>query len=69
MDRYKNNPEKSSATNMSEYIPGGFSMSTISLFKGVENNHDIHRSKYCVKRFCDSSREYGVKIINFEKKK
>ena len=54
---------------MSEYIPAGFSMSTISLFKGVENNHDIHRSKYCVKRFCDSSKEYGVKIINFEKKK
>ena len=36
-DRCKNNPENSSKTKVSEYIPSGFSMSTISPFKNLEN--------------------------------
>ena len=33
IDRYKNNPENSFTTKVSENIPSSFSMSTISLLK------------------------------------
>ena len=38
IDGYKNNPENSSTTKVSEHIPSGFSMSTISSFRNRENN-------------------------------
>ena len=41
----KNNPENSSTTKVSEHIPSGFSMSTISSTKSIENKHDVHRGK------------------------
>ena len=41
----KNNPESSSTTTVSEYIPAGFSMSTISSFRGIENKRDVYRGK------------------------
>ena len=34
IDGCKNNPEESSTTKVSEHIPSGFSMFTISSFKG-----------------------------------
>ena len=34
-DRCKNNPENSSTTKVSEHIPSGFSMSTISSFRSI----------------------------------
>ena len=40
-DGCKNNPENSSTTKVSKHIPLGFSMSTISSFKSVENKHDV----------------------------
>ena len=67
--RCKNNPEISSTTKVSENIPSGFSMSTISSFKSIENKHYVYRSKDCTKEFCESLREHAMKIINFEKKK
>ena len=39
----KSNPENSSTTKISKRIPSGFSMSTISLFRSIENNHDVYR--------------------------
>ena len=69
IDRRKNNPENSSKTKVSEYIPSGFSISTISSFRSVENKHDVYRSKDCMKKLCESLREHAVKIINFKKKK
>ena len=30
---------------VSEYIPSGFSMSTISSFTSIENKHDVYRGK------------------------
>ena len=33
----KNNPENSFTTKVSEHIPSGFSMSTMSSFKGITN--------------------------------
>ena len=37
IDRCKNNPEISSTTKVSKHDPSGFSMSTISSFRGIEN--------------------------------
>ena len=44
-------------------------MSTISSFRSIENKHDVYRSKDCMKKFCEFSREHAMKIINFKKKK
>ena len=46
----KNNPESSSTTTVSEYIPAGFSMSTISSFRGIENKRDVYRGKDCMEK-------------------
>ena len=61
----KNIPENSS----SKHIPSGFSMSTISSFKIIENKHNKYRGKDCMKKFCEFLREHAIKIINFENKK
>ena len=42
-------------------------MSTILSFKNIENKHDAHRGKDCMKKFL--FREHAMKIINFKKKK
>ena len=45
IDGCKNNPETSSTSKVSEDIPSGFSISTVSSFKSIENKHDIYRGK------------------------
>ena len=40
IDGCKNNLENSSKKKVSEHIPSGFSMSTISSLKSIENKHD-----------------------------
>ena len=67
IDGCKNNPENSSTTKVSEHIPSGFSMSTIS-FRSIENNHDVYRGKDWMKKFCESLREHAIKIVNFKEK-
>ena len=69
IDVCKNNPENSSTAKVSEHIPSGFSMSTISSFKSIKSKHDVHRGRDCMKKFCKSLREHAMKIINFKKKK
>ena len=44
-------------------------MSTTSSFKSKENLHDVYRGSDCKKKFCESLREYAMKIINFKQKK
>ena len=68
IDGCKNNPEKGSLANIGEHIPCEYSMSTLWIFDGLENKHDVYRSEDCMKTFCDSLREHAVKIINFEKR-
>ena len=68
-DGCKNNPENSATTKVSEHIPSDFSMSTISLFKSIENKHDVYRCKDCIKKFCKYLREQAMERINFKKKK
>ena len=41
IDGCKINPENSSTTKVREHIPSGFSMSTIYLFRSIENKHDV----------------------------
>ena len=51
---YKNNPENLSTTKVGEHIASGFSMSTISPFKSIQNKDDVFRGKDCIKKFCES---------------
>ena len=48
--------------------PFGFSMTTISSFKSIENKHNVCRGKDCMKIFCESLREHAIKKINLKKK-
>ena len=68
-DECKNDSENSSTTKISEYIPSGFSVSTISLFKSKEKMHNVYRGKDCMKNFCEFLREHAMKIIDFKKNK
>ena len=65
----KYNFQNSCTTKVSKHIPSCFSMSTISLFRSIENKHDVCGGKECMKKFCESLREHTMKIIIFEKKK
>ena len=67
-DECENNPENSSTTKVSEHIPSGFSMSTITLCRSIANKHDEHVGKNCMKKFCEFLREHAMKIINSKKK-
>ena len=69
IDRCQNNSKDLSTTKVGKHIPSGFSMSTTSSFKSIENKHNVYRFKYCMKKFCESVREHEMKIINFKKKK
>ena len=61
-----NNAENSYTTKVAKHIPSGFSMSTISSFKSIENKNDGYKGKDCMKKFCEFLREYSVEIINFK---
>ena len=50
-DECKNNSQKSSIAKLGEHVSSGFSMSTISLFKEIENKHDVYRGKDSMKKF------------------
>ena len=63
----KDNTENSSTTKVGKHIQSGFSMSTISLFKIIENKHDVYRGKHCMKKFCESLREHAIEITNSNK--
>ena len=66
-DECKNNPKNSFTTKVGKHIPSGFSMSTISSFKSIENKHVVYRGKDCMKIFCKFLREHAMEIINFKK--
>ena len=53
IDRCKNNPENSSTTKLSEHNSSGFSMSTISSFRSIENKNDVYRGKNFMETFCE----------------
>ena len=49
-------------TKVSEHIPSGFSRSTKSLFRRIENKHDLYRDKDCMNK-------HTTKIIDVKKVK
>ena len=51
IDGCKNNPENSSTAKVSEHIPSGFSMSTISSFTSIENKCFFFLFLVCFLRF------------------
>ena len=69
IDGGKNNSKNSSTTKVRKHIPSGFSMSTISSFRSIENKHDVYRGKDYMKKFCEFLREHGMKTVNFKRKK
>ena len=44
-------------------------MSPITVFKSIQNKHDVCSGKDSMKKFCESLRVFAMKIINFKKKK
>ena len=46
----KNDPKNSSTTKVSKPILSGFSKSTMSSFKDIENKNNIYWCKYCLKK-------------------
>ena len=68
-DGCKKNPANSPTAKVSEHVPSGFSISTVSSFTSIENNHNVYRGKECMKKFCQFLREHAMRIINFKKKK
>ena len=68
IDRCKNNSEKLSTANLVEHFPCRYSMYMIWTFDGIEYKHGVYQGEHCIKKFCESLREYTMNIINFEKK-
>ena len=74
MDKNNNNKKDNkwfnkSTAKVSEHVLSDFSMSTISLFRSIENKNGVYRGKDCMKKFCELVREHAMKKINFKKKK
>ena len=69
IDGCKSNPKKSSTTKVIEHIPSGFSLFTISSFKGIENKHDTYGVKNFMKKFRESLRKRAMEAISFKRKK
>ena len=51
-------------TKVNGYMPSGFSMSTISSFRSIENKQNVYRDKDCSKQICEFLREHAMKMIN-----
>ena len=69
IDGCQNNSENSPTAKVSKHVPSGFSMSTISLFRSIENKHDVYRGMDCMKRFYEFLTEHTINIIDFKQKK
>ena len=72
IDGCKNNSENSSTTKVSEHILSDFSLSIISSFRSIENQHnkhDVYTGKGYIKNVCEFLREHALKKNNFTTKK
>ena len=67
IDRFKKNFEKLSTLKLGEHILYVCSISRIWKFDGIENKHDVYRGEGCMKKFCESFREYTMTIINLKR--
>ena len=69
MSTCTNNPNESPTTEISKYIPSGYSIFTHCSFDKSRNKLNHYRGKDCMKKFSKDLREHTTKIINYEKKK
>ena len=44
-------------------------MSAMWAFDNIKNKHSLYHGKDCMKKFCNSLREHGTSVINFERNK
>ena len=51
IDECKNKPKNLATTKLSAHISSGFSMSTMSSFKNIENKYYEYKGKDCIKEF------------------
>ena len=56
--------EKIDGCKNNHEIPSGFSISTISSFRRVENKHNVYRGKDCMITFCEILKKQVMKMIN-----
>ena len=66
IDECKNNSENLSTKIVSEHIPSGFSMSTISSCQSIESKHDVYWCKDCMIKSYELFRKQSIKMINFK---
>ena len=64
IDRCRNDTKNSSTTKVSQNIPPGSSISTISSFRSIENKDNVYRDEDCMKTFCGFLRKHTMKMIN-----
>ena len=43
-------------------------MLSISSFRSMNNKHDLYKGKDCIKKCCESCRQYVMNLINLKKK-
>ena len=48
--------------------PSGYSLTLVSSFDSKENKYNFYRGEDCMKEFCSDLKEFGMKIINYQKK-
>ena len=65
----KNDPEKSSATEVNKHIASGYSLFSHCLFDKTKNKPDYYRDKNCMKNVFLDLRGHAEKIINYEQAK
>ena len=56
-----------STTKVSEHIPSGLLISTVSSLRSIDSKYHIYRGKDYIKKFCEFLTEHAIKIINFLK--
>ena len=69
IDGCKNNPEISSTSKAGEHISSGFSISTASSLKSIEDKYDVYRGNDCMKKLCETLRDHAIRIVSFKRKK
>ena len=66
IDGCENNSENSLTIKVGEHVPSVFL--SISLFKSIENEHDVYRGKDCIKVFCETLKTVHNENNYFKKK-
>ena len=69
INRRRNNPENPFTTKVGKHIISGFSVSTMSSLKSIENKHEVYIGKHFTKKFFEALFKHAMNITDFKKKK